>query len=182
MLQFGAFLFFYFLSKFYIVNLVFLGMKKEESRGVISRWRKLLTFVVLIVFFLFIWFLFFDYSDCQSKACFDAKLKVCDKARFIDGDDMIFRYVIEGKKGGECEVEVELLQGELDNEDSIKLERQSMTCMLPLGVVVAPESDIGVCHGLLKEGLQDLVIKKLHTYLVQNLGRLNLEMVGLPEA
>jgi len=44
-----------------------------------------------------------------------------------------------------------------------------------------PESNIGKCTGLLKEGLQDLVIKKLHTYLVQNLGKLNLELVDLPE-
>ena len=69
----------------------------------------------------------------------------------------------------------------MNNADSISLEGQSMTCMLPLGVVMAPESDIGICHGLLKEGLQDLVIRKLHTYLVQNLGRLNLEVAGLPE-
>jgi len=94
---------------------------------------------------------------------------------------MIFEYNIRGETKGACEVEVELLQGELNNVDSLKLEGQSMTCMLPLGAVVAPESDISICHGLLKEGLQDLVIRKLHTYLVQNLGRLNLEMAGLPE-
>ena len=67
------------------------------------------------------------------------------------------------------------------NQDSIKLESQKMTCMLPKGIVMIPESDIGNCHGMLKEGLQDLVIRKLHTYLVQNLGKLNLEMLGLPE-
>mgnify|MGYP001355738711 CR=1 FL=1 len=94
---------------------------------------------------------------------------------------MIFRYDIKGKDGDYCEVDVELLQGELNNADSLKLEGQSMTCMLLLGVIVAPESDIGLCHGELKEGLQDLVIRKLHTYLVQNLGRLNLEVAGLPE-
>jgi hypothetical protein len=73
-----------------------------------------------------------------------------------------------------------LLQGELNNQDSVKLEGNKMECKLPRGVVMIPESDIGNCHGLLKEGLQDLVIQKLHTYLVQNLGRINLELVDIP--
>ena len=167
-------------SKFYIDDFILLYMKKEVERNGFN-WSKLVVFFVLVGFFWIVWVMFFDYENCRDKACFDSNLRGCDKARFIDGDDMIFRYVIEGKSGGDCEVGVELLQGELNNADSMKLEGQEMVCLLPFGVVVAPESDIGVCHGLLKEGLQDLVIKKLHTYLVQNLGRLNLEMAGLPE-
>ena len=46
--------------------------------------------------------------------------------------------------------------------------------------IMNPESDIGSCHGPLKEGLQDLIIQKLHSYLVQNLGRINLEVLDLP--
>lgn len=94
---------------------------------------------------------------------------------------MIFGYTVKGSSGSECEVSVQLLQGELSSWDSTKLEMQKMTCMLPKGVVVIPENDISRCHGILKEGLQDLVIKKLHTYLVQNLGQLNLEVLDVPE-
>jgi len=93
---------------------------------------------------------------------------------------MIFQYVIKGGSGKNCRVDVKLMQGELSNQDSLKLEGKSMTCLLPKGVVMIPESNIVLCSGPLKEGLQDLVIKKLHTYLVQNLGRLNLEMADLP--
>lgn len=170
-------------SKFYIVNFVLLDME-EEIGGEAERegfgWRKLITGIFLIAFLWSVWFLFFSYDDCANQSCFDANLKDCDKTKFVGGNDMVFEYVIEGTNSGECEVQVELLQGELNNADSLKLEGQTMTCMLPLGAVVMPESDISVCHGLLKEGLQDLVIRKLHTYLVQNLGRLNLEMAGLP--
>ncbi len=150
-----------------------------ESDGFV--WRKWVTFIILIGLLWSIWFLFFSYNNCSDKACFDSSLKSCSKAKFISGGDMIFRYVIKGEKGNNCEVSVKLLQGRLNNADSVKLEGQAMTCILPLGVVTVPESDISVCHGLLKEGLQDLVISKLHSYLVQNLGRLNLEMVGLPK-
>lgn len=143
-------------------------------------WSKLIAFVVLVIVVVLAWFLFFSYEDCRDNTCFENSLKQCDRARFIGGGDMIFEYKIKGKSGSECEVEVTLLQGELDNAESIKLEMQSMSCFLPLGTVVAPESDISVCHGMLKEGLQDLIIKKLHTYLVQNLGRLNLELVDIP--
>ncbi len=167
------------LEKFYIVNLVYLGMKREIGTDGFA-WRKLFMFVILIVVLWMIWFVFFGYEECSDRACFEENLKDCDRAKFVSGDDMIFEYVIKGNEGDDCEVEVELLQGELNNADSEKLEGQMMTCMLPLGAVVVPESDIGVCHGLLKEGLQDLIIRKLHTYLVQNLGRLNLEMAGIP--
>ena len=98
----------------------------------------------------------------------------------IKFQEMIFEYSIEGRARDKCEVVVELLQGELNNADSEKLEHQKMICMLPLNVVMDPESDIGACHGELKEGLQDLIIRNLHTYLVQNLGKLNLEMLNSP--
>ena len=93
---------------------------------------------------------------------------------------MIFEYIIRGDSDSGCKVDVQLLQGELDNQETIKLEKQKMTCTLPKGVVMIPESDIGNCHGMLKEGLQELIIKKLHTYLVQNVGKINLEVLEIP--
>jgi len=145
------------------------------------RWKWIVGIILLVVILLVVaWFLFFGYGECDTWDCFNENLRRCDKVRFVGGTDMIFEYTIKGASGGECEVEVELLMGELNNQDSIKLENQRMTCMLPEKVVMIPESNIGKCHGLLKEGLQDLVIKKLHTYLVQNLGKINLELVEVP--
>ncbi len=144
-------------------------------------WKWFIALIVLAVLIWGIWAVFFSYATCETWDCFNSKLEGCDKVKFIGGDDMIFEYIIKGTDDGECKVSVQLLQGELNNKDSLKLEMHKMTCMLPEGVVMIPESNIGKCSGLLKEGLQDLVIKKLHTYLVQNLGKLNLEMVDLPE-
>src|SRR5680860_416200 len=141
---------------------------------------KLIVLVVLVGLVWFVWSAFFNYQDCRDNACFNKNLADCNKARFVGGNEMIFEYVIKGKSAGDCEVKVTLLQGELNNAESIKLENQAMNCFLPLGAVVSPESDIGVCHGMLKEGLQDLIIKKMYTYLVDNLGRLNLELTDIP--
>lgn len=153
---------------------------KKESVNTLRRLSKLVILVVGLI--LLVWFIFFSYENCSNNACLEENLKACDKAKFISKGDMIFRYTIKGEEGGKCEVNVELLQGKLNDADSAKLEGHEMTCMLPLGVVMQPESNIGNCHGMLKEGLQDLIIKKLHNYLVQNLGKLNLEMSGLPQA
>jgi hypothetical protein len=144
-------------------------------------WKWFVVLIVLAVLVWVAWTVFFSYSTCETWDCFNSKLEGCDKVKFIGGEDMIFEYIIEGSSGEECEVGVQLLQGELNNQDSIKLEMHKMTCMLPEGVIMIPESNIGKCTGLLKEGLQDLVIKKLHAYLVQNLGKLNLEILDIPE-
>ena len=149
-----------------------------NNRGYFDK-RLLILPVVLVIVVLAVLLLFFGYNECENWDCFNARLGECGRTKFIGGSKMIFEYTIKGMKDGECEVGVKLLQGELNNQDSVKLEYQKMTCWLPKGVVMIPESDIGNCHGLLKEGLQDLVIKKLHTYLVQNLGRLNLEMLDV---
>ena len=142
------------------------------------KWKFVVGVILLFVVLLFVvWFWFFSYGECETWECFNENLRKCNRVKFVGGTDMIFEYVIRGSSGGECEVGVELLMGELNNQDSIRLENQRMTCMLPGKVVMIPESNIGKCHGLLKEGLQDLVIKKLHTYLVQNLGKINLELV-----
>lgn len=153
-------------------------MLEDYDRVWYLRWRWILGLALLIALLIVVvWFLFFSYSKCETWECFNENLRKCDKVKFVGGTDMIFEYTIKGTSGDECEVEVELLMGELSNQDSIKLEHQKMICMLPEKVVMIPESNIGRCHGLLKEGLQDLVIKKLHTYIVQNLGKINLEFV-----
>jgi hypothetical protein len=137
---------------------------------------------VLLSFFLFIsyvgWLLFFSFEDCNGLECFNENLKSCDRAKFIGGDDMIFRYSILGRSGNVCNVHTELLQGELNNQDSLKLEGQSMICSLPFGMIGVPENNIGECHGVLKENLQDIVIKKMYSYIIQNIDRLGLESIN----
>lgn len=142
-----------------------------------------LFFVIIVVALLAVgaWFYFFREVTCSSWGCFNTELQECDKVTFVGGTDMIFEYKILGSNEGDCVVNVKLLQGELNDQDSLKLEEKSMECSLPLGVVMFPESNLKNCHGLLKEDLQELFIAKLHTYIVQNLGRINLEAIDIPK-
>jgi len=156
-------------------------VKQVVERRKFFSWKWLIALVVLAVIIYMVWFFFFSYASCSTWDCFNNKLEKCDRVKFIGGDEMIFEYSVRGKSGDSCKVGVELLQGELNNQDSIVMEGKDMVCSLPRGVIMIPESNIGYCHGLLKEGLQDLVIKELHATLVQNLGRLNLELLDVPE-
>jgi len=153
------------------------GKKKVDLKS----WKWVLTITVVVVVLYLVWNWLFAYADCETWVCFNDRLESCSKTEFIAGNEMIFEYIIRGKQGDECKVDIELLQGDLNNRDSLKLEGNKMECMLPYGAVMIPESDIDNCHGLLKEGLQDLIIRDLHAYIVQNLGRINLEVLPAPE-
>ena len=141
-----------------------------------------LKIVVLLSFFFFLsyagWLLFFNFEDCRDLECFNENLRECDRARFIGGDEMVFRYSILGRSGQDCRIHTELLQGELNNQDSLKLEGQGMVCNLPFRMVAVPENNIDECHGILKENLQDIVIKKMYSYIIQNIDNLGLQSIN----
>lgn len=154
-------------------------MKKEVKKKHFS-WKWFAVFVILSILAWGTWWLFFSYAKCDSWNCFNEYLEDCKRVKFIGERELVFEYIVKGESDLGCKVNVQLLKGEVDNQKSIKLEMQKMTCILPKGVVMIPESDIGNCHGMLKEGLQDLMIEKLHTYLVQNIGKINLEVLDAP--
>jgi hypothetical protein len=134
----------------------------------------------IIVFLAAAVYLFFFYSHrCENSTCFEDYLKDCRRATFINPGNMIFQYDIMGKSAETCDIRVKLLQGELTNQESIRLERKSMVCSLPIGVVAVPEGDINLCHGELKEGLQELIIGKLYAYIVQNFGKINADLMKI---
>ena len=123
----------------------------EEVEGKFFGWKWFLVLGILVVLVGGVWFVFFSYAECESWDCFNGYLAECDRVRFVGGSDMIFEYAVKGATDGHCEVDVLLLQGELNNQDSVRMEGREMSCLLPRGVVMIPESDIGRCHGLLKE-------------------------------
>ena len=82
---------------------------------------------------------------------------------------MVYKYFIMGEDDGYCEVRVELLQANLNKKESDVVEGKEMVCRVPLGVKVAPEDDMRFCSGPLREGLQELIIQRMHDYLIENL-------------
>jgi len=145
--------------------------------------RKVLAFVALAVVFIFLAVImtFFVSPSCDDFTCFRAAMEDCDKTKYLnDEPEATWRYEILGSSGNECEVKVTLLQpkaGELGIE---KLIGNDMTCSYPDGIAAYPEKDLERCHGRLKEELQSMVIRRLHRYLIENLGEVDqsLEVFG----
>jgi len=51
-----------------------------------------------------------------------------------------------------------------------------MTCYIPYGSLTVPQENLKNCHGELKEELQDVIIKKMHTYILDHIGEINKEL------
>jgi len=139
--------------------------------------KAVLFFFVLISLSLAIYFTFFFSYKCEDISCFRAHQEKCSRTEFInDLSDTTWNYKIHGKEGGSCEIEVEILQIKEGTNDKVRLEGQSMKCYLPLTEISSPESDLQRCHGLLKEELQEIMIKNAHKYIVDNIGDISEEL------
>jgi len=119
-------------------------------------------------------------KECADLECFKEKMISCKKAIYINEDVAAsWRYTIEKETNNKCVIEVELLQakeGELGVE---KLAGYGMTCEYAEGIFTYPEKNLEKCHGRLKEELQTLMIKKLHTHIIENIGEISKELTEL---
>jgi hypothetical protein len=141
----------------------------ENIRG-----RLILGLIILVLAFVIFltYFIFFQAKTCQDSQCFRDSLKKCDKARWIREDSQAsWLYTIKGGRDI-CEVDVELLLikgGAIENEE---LQGQKMTCMIQKGSEENPEDDMTKCSGPLREGIQEIVIQRMHNYILENLGEI----------
>jgi len=139
--------------------------------------KKILIIFVLLVLLVATYFTFFFSYTCKDLACFQAHQEKCAKTKFIkDNEEMTWEYNIIGKSNTQCEIEVKIEKIKKGALDKKILEGKSMTCYLPLGDIDSPEEKISLCHGLLKEELQGLMIQKLHEYVVENIGEISEEL------
>ena len=148
-------------------------MKKPLSYSDNSGRLKIIIPAAIIMFLLLATFFnFFFAKKCAGIDCFNSALLRCKKAEFLSlKDDSKWLYTINGAKGGNCMVNVKNVFISLDEAKAVQ--GKSMVCSLPKGVVMQPEGELGSCHGLLKEALQDIIIERLHTYIVQNIGQIS---------
>lgn len=153
-------------------------MKEKEGY---HKDKEILKFIIIVFIFLVIltlvyYFLFYT-RVCKDKECFANSLVKCDKASWInDAEEATWLYTIKGISDSSCEVEVKLLiikKGKIEME---KAQGKSMSCYIPLNTFVSPEQDLGRCSGVLKEEMQDLLIKRLHSYILENLGKVSEEL------
>ena len=127
--------------------------------------------VLAIIFLAFAARYTFFYSESWETAeCFLSNLRECSRAVFVnDQAEATWKYKIKDEISNECEIEVTLLQHKTNDLELNSLVGKSMTCSLEKGVADYPEKYLDKCHGILKEEMQGVMIKKLHAYLLDNL-------------
>jgi hypothetical protein len=117
---------------------------------------------------------FYTYPQCGNYACFQTHMQGCSRVQYLNEEpEASWQYTILGKQGTDCQVQVTLLQAKQGSLDLDALRGDSMVCRYPTGVTTYPESNIDVCSGQLKEALQGVLIKKLYTYILNNVGQVN---------
>jgi len=142
-------------------------MKKEKIIEIVLA-------LVLIAIALSVYFGFFYFPSCEDSQCFSDSLIACKKAVYIsDSQNTLMKYKIITPEGNNCKVNVRLYQVKVGAMNLANLEGLEMNCYLPLGTLMVPESDLQNCNGQLKEEIQTIVINKLHSEIVQNLGQID---------
>lgn len=142
--------------------------------------KKKLTVLIVLIALVIIglavsgYYLYSGVNSCTSKECFDNSLSECRKTSYIsDSTDTVLEYVILGSSGGNCEVNVKMLQIKRGVAELSALEGKEMVCSVALGLVTAPEANLKNCHGILKEEIQNVIIKRMHGQIVENLGQIS---------
>jgi len=156
-------------------------MKKRGAN--INKKRISISFIVLLVGLIIYsgYFLIYKPVECSDKTCFNDAMDNCKRISWIREDAQAsWLYRVNGNdKGDACTVNVKLLKMKEGTIDSENLEGLEMDCVMPKTETQFPEKDISVCTGGLKEELQDIVIQRMHNYLLENLGAISEEFKGV---
>ena len=155
--------------------------KKKDSYNLRNEIIKLIIILLIIVAVSFlVYYFFFRIEKCADKECFSRSLVDCKRVEWInDAPEATWVYTILGKQEGKCEINVNLLQIKRGKIDISEAEGKSMNCFFPPGTITTPGQNLELCSGKLKESLQDLIIKKMHSYILENLEDINQEIGNL---
>lgn len=151
--------------------------KKRELKGEniegFGMFEKTIFVLLILLLAAVIYFMFYYVGKCESFECFKDSMEKCKKIKYVNEEpEASWSYFVKGKAGDLCETEVKLLlakEGELGIDELVGYE---MSCYYQLGTGTYPEKDLSVCHGRLKEELQQIIIDKLHAYIIENLGKI----------
>lgn len=117
-------------------------------------------------------------KECnQDKACFNDAFNKCKPAQVVSlRNNNAYVYAIGWQLGKFCELKIEALRIDAGAPQEFKaLKGKSMSCKIPktmLGNLSVDNFDnlLVYCHGPLKEGLYEVIIQRMYTLVVSQLG------------
>lgn len=145
-----------------------------------DNWKAYVTIGIILLVIAGIYFLFFFHYSCDDLSCFYGHQEKCVKTKLINNqEDTTWLYTIKGQEDNQCKINVEVLAIKIGTIDKKRLEGKNMDCYSPIGSMGVPGSDISKCHGELKEEMQNLIIQKLHQYIVGSTQDIGEELANL---
>ena len=143
---------------------------------------KIIFCIVLGGIILGLYFFGIDTKNCSDFSCFQESLRYCKRTEFIRDDaETVWKYNVLGnaQKKDACIIQVELLVIKKGTIDLEQLQNKKMDCVVMKSTTSLPEDDISSCTGILKEEIQEVMIQRMHNYLLQNLGQIQDELKGI---
>ncbi len=143
-------------------------------------WKFWLIVTILILGALFIAYQLGAFKKtCEDQGCFKDALNNCAYAKFLTTKNFnYYLYTIKGSTNGACKIQVDLKKMAVGTpaEKIEQFEGKAMTCYLSKQELAKMESidfdgTLNYCTGPLKEAMYELIIEKLYTVIIQNMGQ-----------
>jgi len=138
---------------------------------------------ILIIFSVVLVFLFFTgffTGTCTDENCFDASTRDCKPIEYNKHEsNNIYVYTIYRSTGENCLFKIFLQSAAPGSDSDLKnlLEGKSMKCSVPKSLLKTTRFDdvdniLSYCHGELKEGIYELLIKRMFGVVIGNINEI----------
>ena len=139
--------------------------------------KRIILAIIILIIGIIIYFAYFRLltaKECKDLECYEKSLLNCKKIWVINEDNKsVWRYEIlnEASKNS-CNVKVILLKVKEATLEAEVFQGKEMICVVNKVDDIFPEKDMLRCSGVLKEKLQEIIIDRMHNYLLKNLGEI----------
>lgn len=155
------------------------GKSFGSSLGTIYGKKGLIILIIILLIiaiagYFLLSILLFPSKVCEDEECFFNGISNCDKVSWIKEDSQsAWSYKILGSSSKTtCKVEVKLIKLKQGTIEFEKLGGEKMICDVDKGSSALPEKTLSKCTGVLKEQMQEIIIQKMHDYLLKNIGQI----------
>ena len=155
-----------------------------EGKKVNSKWnfssssKHKTIFIVAVVFLIFVLYFFAPFKKiCTDQSCFNSKYFDCKPVKYHNvKTGNYYTYTIKRSLGSDCTMKIKYVSSAPGTSQDVKdlLEGNSMVCKIPKSLVKTTSIQdnknlLGYCTGPLKEGMYELIIKKMYSMVIANL-------------
>ncbi len=146
--------------------------------------EKKMLYIYCSIFFIVVFVLLYYFGafkgSCETDECFKDATTFCTPKKYDKSvDNTVYKYTISRSLGEYCKIKVSLEQSAegTDFETKGRLEGKSMRCLVPKNELSnvnfnEVENILTYCTGPLKEGIYEILIKKMYGIIISNLGEI----------